>query len=90
MEKKAFEKQSFILFGRYGQVLPPNFPDVVYLITWCNSLFKEVGVTYVSTYDLHILQWRRSSHVWTSPLSVALAQEEQEYQDSEHIIAILL
>lgn len=36
IEKKSFEKQSFILFGRCRQVLLPNFPDVVYVITWCN------------------------------------------------------
>lgn len=88
-KKKSFEKQSFILFGRYGQVLPPDFPDVLYVITWCNSLFKEAVIMFLSTYILHILEWR-SSPVWTFPFSGPLAQEGQEYQDSEHIIAILL
>lgn len=77
-KKKSSEKQSFILFGRYGQLLPPNFPGVVYVITWCNSLLKEADIMYVSTYSLHILEWRWSSHVWTSPFSGALAWEEQE------------
>lgn len=78
-KKKSFEKQSFILFGRWGQVLLPNFPDVVFVITWCNSLLKEADIMYVSICSLHILEWRRSSHIWISPFSGALAREEQEW-----------
>lgn len=89
MKKEIFWKAIFYLIWQIWPSSATRFPRCSLCNHMVQLLVKRADIMFLSTYILHILEWR-SSHVWTFPFSGPLAQEGQEYQDSEHIIAILL